>query len=275
MESTKERSRLPLKRNHGMLYLASAAVALLTAVTSASGLLYCDVLYPADDLLQTFLPTDGILLAIGLPMLLGSMWLARRGRLVGLLLWPGALFFTLYNHLVYVLALPLNTGFLLHLAVAALCIYTLIGLVISIDGRAVASRLSGLVPDRLSGGILAGLGLAFFLRALGVLVGSLNGQPPIAETDLALNSVDFLIAPTWVICGALLWRRAPLGYVAGLGLLLQASMLFVGLIIIMLLQPFISEVSYRLVDILIVFTLGLLCFVPFGLFVRGVLSERA
>src|SRR5689334_16130040 len=34
-------------------------------------------------------------LAVALPVLLASVWLARRGSLVGLLLWPGALFYVL------------------------------------------------------------------------------------------------------------------------------------------------------------------------------------
>jgi hypothetical protein len=34
---------------------------------------------------------------IGLPILRGSMGLARRGKLLGLLLWPGALFYVLYH----------------------------------------------------------------------------------------------------------------------------------------------------------------------------------
>jgi hypothetical protein len=47
-------------------------------------------------------------LLIGLPILLGSMWLARRGQLIGLFLWPGALLFVLYNDIIYVFAMPIN-----------------------------------------------------------------------------------------------------------------------------------------------------------------------
>jgi len=50
---------------------------------------------------------------------------------------------------------------------------------------------------------------------------------PIAETELALHISDFLITPAWIIGGVLLWRRKEFGYVIGLGLLFQASMLFI------------------------------------------------
>jgi hypothetical protein len=71
---------------------------------------------------------DVVNLFIGLPILLGSMWLAWRGKLIGLLFWPGALFFVLYNYLIYVFAMPLNVAFLLHLALVTLSVYTIIGL---------------------------------------------------------------------------------------------------------------------------------------------------
>ena len=86
-------------------------------------------------------------------------------------------------------------------------------------------------------GILAGLGLLFFLRVIGVMVNALTSQTPIAETELALHASDFLITPAWVIGGVLLWRRKEFGYVTGLGLLFQASMLFIALIIFFV-KPF-------------------------------------
>ena len=56
---------------------------------------------------------------------------------------------------------------------------------------------------------------------------------------------------------------------AGLGLLFQASMLFIGLIIFLLLQPILTQAPLALVDIVVVFVMGLICFIPFGLFLRG------
>ena len=265
-------ANLPIRRNLTLIYALSCIVAILMAAASAAGLLYRDVIYPTDELLRSFVSNDVANLFIGLPILLGSMWLARRGKLSGLLLWPGALFFVLYNYIVYVFAMPLNVAFLLHLALVTLSVYTLIGLVASIDGKAVQKRLTGAVPERLSGGVLAGLGLLFFLRVIGVIVNALISQTPIAETELALHASDFLTAPAWVIGGVLLWRRKELGYVTGLGLLFQASMLFIGLIIVLLLQPFLTTAPFVLADVVVVFIMGLICFVPFALFVRGVVG---
>jgi hypothetical protein len=267
-------TRLPLRRDLALMYASSLLIALLMAAASVAGLLYRAVIYPADELVRSFVPTDAATLFVGLPILLGSMWLTWRGELVGLLFWPGALFFVLYNYIVYVLAMPLNGAFLLHLALVTLSAYALIGVVASIDGGNVQGRLAGAVPERLAGGILAGLGFLFFVRSVIELVSALTNGAPLAETELALLAADFLITPAWVIAGLLLWRRAEFGYVAGLGLLFQASMLFIGLIIFLLLQPLLTTAPFVLTDVIVVSAMGLVCFIPFALFLRGVVSHR-
>jgi hypothetical protein len=275
MEASQEpNGSLLARRSLTLSYALSIIIAILMAAASVLGLLYGTVVYPADDLFQSFVPTDVVNLLIGLPILLGSMWLARRGELLGLLLWPGALLFVLYNYIVYVLAMPLNLAFLLHLTLLMLSAYTLIGLVASIDGQAVRQRLTGSVPERAAGGILAGLGLLFSLRVVVVIVSALASHTPIAETELAPLVSDFVIAPTLVIGGVLLWRCKQLGYVTGLGLLFQASMLFIGLIVLLLIQPFLTAAPFVLTDLVVILVLGLICFVPFALFVRGVVSGR-
>jgi hypothetical protein len=261
---------LPTRCNLALSYTLSFIIAVLMAAASVAGLLYRADLYPTDELLQSFLPNDIVNLLIGLPILLASMWLARRGKLIGLLLWPGALFFVLYNYLVYVFAMPLNVAFLLHLALVTLSLYTTIGLIASIDGEPVQRRLAGRVPERVAGGVLTGLGLLFLLRVIAVLVSALASQAPVARTELALHVSDFLTAPALVIGGVLLWRRAELAYVTGLGLLFQASMLFIGLIIFLLVQPFITAAPFVLTDVIVILILGLICFVPFALLMRGI-----
>jgi len=52
------------------------------------------------------------------------------------------------------------------------------------------------------------------------------------------------------------------------------SMLFIGLIMFLLLQPVLTDAPFVLVDIIVVFIMGLICFIPFGLFVREVASKE-
>jgi hypothetical protein len=141
-----------------------------------------------------------------------------------------------------------------------------------IDGRAVQGQLAGSVPERAAGGILAGLGLLFLLRVIAVLVGALTAEMPMPETELAPSVSDWIFSPAFIVGGLLLWRREEFGYVVGLGLLFQASMLFIGLIVAMVLQPWLTDAPFVLVDVVVVFVLGMICFVPLVSFVRGVVS---
>jgi hypothetical protein len=265
---------LPIRHNLTLIYILSIIIAILMAAASITGILYQTIVYPTDELLQSFRPNDVVSLLVGLPMLLASMWLTRRGKLIGLLFWPGALFFVLYNYIIYVFAMPLNLAFLLHLALVMLSVYSLIDLLTSIEGNVVQQRLASAVPERLAGGVLAGLGLLFFLLVISNIINALIRQAPVPETELALHTADFLITPSWIVCGVLLWQRKAFGYVSGLGLLFQASMLFIGLIIVLLLQPVMTAAPFRLVDVVVTFVLGLICFIPFALFIRGVVSNR-
>lgn len=268
-------ARLPIRGNLSYLFASSSLIAILTAAGSVAGLLYRDLFYPTDELARAFVPNDVVDLLIGLPILLGSMWSARRGRLLGLLFWTGALFFGLYNYVAYVFSLPLSWGFLLHLALTALSVYTLIGLVASIDGEVVRRRLSGAVYERVCGGVAVGFGALFLLRVIVVIASALVAGDTMAEAELAVNVSDSLVGPALVVVGIALWRRRTLGYVAGLGLLFQASMLFVGLIVYLLLQPVLTSAPFSLTDVIVVLVMGLVCSVPFALFVRGVVRSRA
>ena len=215
---------------------------------------------------------DVVNLFVGVPILLGSMWLARRGKLIGLLFWPGALMYVLYNYIAYVLAMPLSWVLLLYMALVTLSAYTTIGLVANIDGKAVQQCLAGAVPEKLSGGVLIGFGVLISMRVVGVIASALASQTTVPATESSALVSDFLLSPAWVIGGVLLWQRRALGYVSGAGLLFQASMLFIGLIIFLLLQPLLTTAPFALVDVVVVFIMGLICFIPFGLFLRGVLS---
>jgi hypothetical protein len=264
---------LPVKGKLSLLHAVSFLIAILTAAVSLAGLRYRTLIYPTDELVKTFVPNDVVNLLIGLPVLLGSMWLAWRGKWIGPLLWMGALFFIFYNYTAYVFAIPLNWAFIACLFLMMLSAYTLIALVAMADGKAIQKKLTGAVHEKFAGGVLAGLGLLFFLRVSGVLVDTIHTGGTLAKTEVAVNIADFLITPAWIIGGLLLWRRRELGYVTGLGLLFQGSMLFIALIVFLLLQPLLTPASFAVADVIVISVMGLVCFIPFVLFLRGVLAK--
>jgi uncharacterized membrane protein len=274
MDATQDSSAyLPIKRNLTPLYVLSLIIVVFMAAASVVGILNHDSIYPSESLSQTFLPNDVITIIIGVPILLGSVWLAQRGKLLGLLLWPGALFSVLYTSTIYMFTLPLNVVFLLHLGLVPASMYTLIGLLISIEEKTVQRRISWAVSERLTGGILVALGALSLLRVVAVLLDALIHQIAITEVDLVLHITDFVFSPAMLIGGTILWRRTAFGYVTGLGLLFQASMLFFGLVIFLLLQPLLTAAPFVLTDVLVVIVMGLVCFIPFARLVRAIVSE--
>ena len=70
-----------------------------------------------------------------------------------------------------------------------------------------------------------------------------------------------------------MWKRAAFSYTAGLGLLFQASMLLVGLIVIPIVQPWFTDPPFVPLDVVVVTVMGLVCFVPLALFLRAAWSR--
>ena len=192
-------ARLPLTRSLTPVYAASLAIALLLAIATLAGLLFSARLYPAEETLLFALPTDGVSLLVALPLLLAAMVLARRGRLLGLLCWPGALLYVLYIYLVYTIGVPLNALFLVYLLLVALSAYTTIGLVVNIDAEAVRQRLAGAaslrraVPARLTGGLLAVLAALFLLMQIVEVIAATVGRRSLEGLDLSPFVADFIV----------------------------------------------------------------------------------
>jgi len=259
---------LPLKSSLRLVQLLSILVALLLALTSLAGLFFPAVVYPTADLRRAFLANDVVNLLIGLPVLLGALWTAGRGNLRGLLFLPGALFYVTYNAIAYAFAMPLTWQFGLFLTLAILSGLAIYLLFSRLDIPSIGQRLSGKVAERLCGGVLAGFGALFFLRGIAQLA-----QGAVSGAEWAVVLADLFTTPFWIIGGILLWRKHPLGYASGAGLLFQASMLFVGLLVFFILQPFVSAVPFPMEDFVVVASMSLICFIPFGLFLRGVMSS--
>lgn len=264
---------LPVAHNLTLVYVSSAIIALALAVISLAGILLRDVVYPTDELVLSFLITDGFTLIVALPILLVSMWLARRGRLIGLLCWPGALFYVLYIHVVHLIGVPFNLLFLPYLLLVTLSAYTIIGLIASIDAAGVRTRLSGHVPAKAAGGIVTILSALFLVQLVPAVVMALTGQSPVKVSEIALWIADSTLAPAWLIGGILLWRREALGYVAGAGLLLVYTVLFLGTLPVMLFPAFYSDAPVDAAGLAIMAMLGLICLVTFLFYAHGVLSS--
>ena len=268
------RSHLPINRDLTFAYVFSLVVALIMSVVSVAGLLDGSRIYPATQV-SSNTGTDALNLVVALPMLLGSMWLARRGCRVGLLCWPGALFYVLYVYTFYVLGVPFNVLFLPYVVLATLSLYMTIALVASIDGHEVRRRLSGRVPTRTIGGMLILIALLFTAVDTVMIGTTLASHASVDATTHVSWIVDFLVQlPALLIAGVLLWRREPLGYVAAPGLLLQGGVLNAGFAVVLVLQAIVGAAPVNVPFAAIVFVIGALSFILLAFFVRGVVRSQ-
>ena len=263
--------KLPIKGSLKRAKITSALVILLMGVMSLAGFLFPDHIYFGNELIATYLPNDVINLVLGVPVLLGTIWLSNREKLVGLLLWPGAILYVFYNYLGYIIGIPLNLFSLAYAALVLLSAYVAINLINQIDRDAVKIQLSGKVYEKISGWFLVLFGILFIIRAISVFAGAWISQILLPLSEIGVTIADIIISILWVIGGITLLQQKALGYAGSLGLLFAASILFLGLIFFLLMQPFMTSEPFSFVDILIVAVMGLILSIPFILNLRGTL----
>lgn len=264
-------SSLPLRCSLGPAYASSLCIALLVAVSALAGLLFTEAVYPSDEIVLAFLPVDPFHLVVGLPVLLGSMWLARGGHLAALLCWPGALLYILYSYALNLLGVPFGALFLPYLLLVALSAYTTVALVACIDSQAIRQQLSGLVPARAAGFVLVVLTSLFLAIAVAGIVAALAGPEPIGAIDSMLWIVDMaVLSPACLLGGILLLRGKALGYAGATGLLLVYTMLFFGLVPVLSFPALHSNQQIDLAGLVMMIVAGLICLILLILFLRGI-----
>lgn len=266
----------PIKHDLTLAYAISLLVVGLTTGASVVGLVYrSGGLYGDEaEVVQVFRGGDAANLLVGLPLLLGSLWLARRGSLVGLLLWPGALFNLLYTYALYLVGAPFNGLFLAYVALVVLSAYATIGVVASIDGAAVQQRFAG-APARLVGGALVGVGLVATAGLTVPVITTLAGSTPVDPLLHARWIVDYTVGnPVLLIGGALLWQRTGLGYATAGGLLFVSGIGGVAFAVGGVLGALLTTTSLDAAVIAVHLVIAAISFALLAVFLRGAVPGR-
>jgi len=263
---------LPVKANISLIFFLSTAIALLMVIFSGLGLLFPDVVYPNPGLRESYLANDLVNILIGLPLFLASLIFIRNGKLLGLLLLPGASIYVIYNYIGYALGRPFDWIAVIYLGLVTISVIDLVLLLNTMDHQAVMNKLEDKIGRKISGWILVVFGLAFIALALStIMAGIQEGTiPPLGEN--AVSFADVVVSLGWVSGGILLLRRKPLGYSMGLGLLVVASFLFIGLILFFFFAPLVSTRVFDWSEVITVLAMGLVCFIPTALFWLGVVK---
>ena len=183
-----------------------------------------------------FRGTDLVSLVVALTVLVGSLWLARRGSPRALLIWLGALGYVAYTYL-YAFAIAWNRLFLVYVALLSLSLFTLVAALTAIDPVQLAGRFDDRTPVRGVGVFMWAIGGMLGLMELAQVVPALIvGDVPdvVIETGhptLVIYILDLgLVVPLLLLVGRWLRQRRPFSYVAAPILLVKGVTVDLGLL---------------------------------------------
>ena len=197
---------------------------------NARGLYYWDTV----SMTAQMQANDLLTLALGLPLLALSAWLALRGSLRGRILLAGTLGFILYTYITMAFGAQYNALFLVYVALFSLSLFALVLVMMSFDLATLPAHFSAKLPRGWIAGLLffaaAFLAFAWLGRILPTIAGlplsnwqggGVTGIPGLENTtSLFIQAMDLgIIVPVCLLAGILLLRRQPWGYLlASVGL---------------------------------------------------------
>jgi hypothetical protein len=182
--------------------------------------------YDSELIADGFRNQDKIILVLGIPLLIVSIALYRRGSLPGGLLLTGTLAYFFYDYLSMAFGAAYNNLLLIYIALFTVSLFALILAITSFDLPAFPSHFTDRLPRRGIAIFLIAIGIAFYIiwAGLSIIPTILAGQVP-AElahyTTVITFVVDLgMIAPAMIVAGGLLLRRTPTGYLLATVLLI-------------------------------------------------------
>ncbi len=160
---------------------------------------------------------DLVTLIIGVPLLLISLILYRRGSLRGHLLLTGTLGYFLYTYASIAFLAAFNPFFLIYVALFSTSLISFIVIIAALPIAELPRHFSETFPRRALAIFLFGIGLFIGAMWLGMVVPpTLSGSYPAelgSYTTLVIQVLDLgVILPAAVLGGYYLLKRAPLGY---------------------------------------------------------------
>jgi len=160
---------------------------------------------------------DVVTLLLGVPLLLLSLYLFRKGLLKGKLLLAGTIAYFLYTYTSYSFLSMFNKFFLIDVILMSASFFAFVLTMMSFDIDKLSSYFSEKLPVKFVGGLLISIGTIFGLMWLGTVAPSIiSGTAPATleqYTTLVIQAMDLaFVVPTAFLAGILLIKRKPFGY---------------------------------------------------------------
>jgi hypothetical protein len=158
-----------------------------------------------------------IMLLLGVPLLLTSIWLERRGSRWASMVRIGVLAYLAYNSFLLLFATPFNRLFLVYIVAMSSTAFALGASLLRADASAVADRLPR-VPARIIGGyiwLIVVLNVLLWLRTVVPATFAADPTSFLVGTGIATNPIFVQDLVFWLpsagLIGLLAWTQRPFG----------------------------------------------------------------
>lgn len=184
---------------------------------------------------------DYVTLILGVPLLLISLVLARKGLLRGRLLLTGTLGYFLYTYASYSFLSMYNSMFLVYVWLMSASFFAFTLSLMSFDISSLKQQFNEKFPVKSIGSFLITVSALFGLMWLGKVVSPLlnHNQPEGLEhyTTFVIQALDLgFVIPIGVLAGILLIKRKPFGYLLAAVMAMKDVTLLTALTAMIILQ---------------------------------------
>lgn len=214
-----------------IVYINSIFIAILAGIATLSGLFWKGLYkHETVSMAAQAMGQDVITLLIGIPVLLGSLYLIQKNSLRGSLIWMGTIFYFLYSYASMSFLASYNQLFLVYVALFSLSLYTFVYGLLSLNVRTIKESTSPGKTSKIAGAFLIFSGAIVALMWIKMIVDSLlTGIAPSAlesYTTLVIQALDIgVVFPATLIAGILILKGKEWGYALVSILLIKASLM--------------------------------------------------
>jgi hypothetical protein len=184
---------------------------------------------------------DYVTLFLGIPLLLFSLFFARKGLLKGRLVLTGTLGYFLYTYVSYSFLSMYNSFFLIYVLLMSACFFAFTLAIMSFDKPMVPRYFDKKLPVTFIGCFLLFVSVIFTLMWLGKVAPTLMKEvPPVGlehYTTLVIQALDLgFVIPTSILAAILLMKRKPYGYLLASVMIIKDITLLTALSAMVVLQ---------------------------------------
>ncbi|MFP5106794.1 hypothetical protein ACSU6B_08490 [Neobacillus sp. C211] len=184
---------------------------------------------------------DYVTLFFGVPLLVFSLYLSRKGQLKGHLLLTGTLGYFLYTYASYSFLSMYNTIFLVYVILMSASFFAFTLAMRSFEIAKLPLSFKEKLPVKIIGGFLLFVSFVFGMMWLWKIVKPLMNHTPTEGIEhystLVIQALDLgFVVPVGIISGILLIKRKPFGYLLASVIIIKDSTLLTALSAMIFLQ---------------------------------------